>query len=84
MRDFHFPGHSVVYAENSMCATSHPLAAKTALEILQRSGNAMDAAVTGAALLGLDGDCFVLFSPAGSDDIRAMNGPGKSPQALQA
>ncbi|MBL6860389.1 MAG: gamma-glutamyltransferase, partial [Rhodobacteraceae bacterium] len=87
MRDFHFPGRSAVYAENGMCATSHPLAAKTALEILQHGGNAMDAAIAGAVLLGLcepqmtglGGDCFVLFSPAGSDEIRAMNGSGKSP-----
>ena len=41
MRDFHFPGRSSVLAENGMCATSHPLAAQAALEIL-KNGKAID------------------------------------------
>ena len=48
----------------------------------------MDAAIAGAVLLGfcepqmtgLGGDCFVLFSPAGSDDIKALNGSGHAPR----
>ncbi len=92
MRDFHFPGRSSVWASNGMCATSHPLAAKTAVDILERGGNAMDAAIAGAVLLGLcepamtgiGGDCFVLWSPANSDDIHAVNGSGRAPAALDA
>lgn len=92
MRDFHQPGRSAVFASNGLCATSHPLAAKTAVEILERGGNAMDAAIAGAILLGIcepqmtgiGGDCFVLFSPAGSDDVLALNGSGRAPMAANA
>tara|TARA_R110002049_G_scaffold44333_5_gene130001 strand:+ start:51526 stop:53052 length:1527 start_codon:yes stop_codon:yes gene_type:complete len=75
-----------------MCATSHPLAARVAVDILARGGNAMDAAIAGAVLLGLcepqmtgiGGDCFVLWSPAGSNDIQALNGSGRAPAGLSA
>ncbi|VAV90340.1 Gamma-glutamyltranspeptidase @ Glutathione hydrolase [hydrothermal vent metagenome] len=92
MRDLQLPGRSPVLATNGMCATSHPLAARTAIDILTRGGNAMDAAIAGAVLLGLcepqstgiGGDCFVLFSPAGSDGILALNGSGRAPAAANA
>ncbi|MBC7164479.1 MAG: gamma-glutamyltransferase family protein [Roseovarius sp.] len=92
MRDFHMPGRSGTYAVNGMCATSHPLAAKTAIDILERGGNAMDAAIAGAVLLGfcepqmtgIGGDCFVLFTAAGDRTIRALNGSGRAPAAASA
>jgi gamma-glutamyltranspeptidase/glutathione hydrolase len=75
-----------------MCATSHPLAAVTALDILRQGGNAADAAIAAAVLLGicepqmtgLGGDAFVLLRPPGEDRVLALNGSGRAPAGLSA
>ena len=92
MRNFHFAGRSTVHAQNAMVATSHPLAALTAIEVLQAGGTAADAAVAACALLGviepqstgIGGDCFALYQPSGEGKITSYNGSGRAPKAAKA
>ena len=81
---------SAVVSSHGMVATSQPLAAAAGAKVLEKGGNAADAAVATAAALnvteptstGLGGDCFALFYQASSKQVFALNGSGRAPAAL--
>ena len=92
MRDFQQGGRSVTISQNGMCATSHPLAAKVAVNMLEAGGNAVDAGIAAAMVLnicepqmtGLGGDCFALLQPAPNEKFIGLNASGRAPKGLSA
>jgi gamma-glutamyltranspeptidase / glutathione hydrolase len=79
-------GRSAVYAPNGAIATSQPLATSAGLRVLERGGNAADAAVTAAAVLtvvephmtGIGGDMFALYWDASRNELAGLSGHGRS------
>jgi len=77
---------STVYAPRGVIATSQPLASAAGLAVLRRGGNAVDAAVTAAAVLtvvephmvGLGGDLFAMVWSARDGRLYGLNASGRS------
>ncbi|MDF2519576.1 MAG: gamma-glutamyltransferase [Clostridia bacterium] len=86
---YNYPSRrNVVYAKKGMVATGQPIAAQAGLEILQKGGNAIDAAIATAAALtvveptsnGIGGDNFALVWL--KDKLYGLNSSGKSPKLI--
>ncbi|MCR4375840.1 MAG: gamma-glutamyltransferase [Acidobacteria bacterium] len=79
-------GRSAVYAPNAAIATSQPLATSAGLAVLDRGGNAIDAAVVAAAVLtvvepnmtGVGGDLFAMVWSAKDKTLHGLNASGRS------
>jgi gamma-glutamyltranspeptidase/glutathione hydrolase len=79
-------GRSTVYAPHGVIATSQPLASAAGLAVLQQGGNAIDAAVTAAAVLnltephmtGIGGDMFAILWSADEKRLVGLNASGRS------
>jgi gamma-glutamyltranspeptidase/glutathione hydrolase len=71
-----------------MAATSHPLATRAALRVLEEGGNAVDAGVTAAAVLcvcepmstGIGGDLFAIVWDGG--EAHGLNASGRAPAGV--
>ena len=85
-RPLSLAGRSVVYAPHGIVSTSQPLASSAGLAVLQKGGNAIDAAITAAAVLtvtepmmtGIGGDMFALVWLAKEKRLVALNASGRA------
>jgi gamma-glutamyltranspeptidase/glutathione hydrolase len=83
--------HFSTLAKNGMVASSQPLATLAGVEILMNGGNAVDAAIATAAVLGvvepssigIGSDAFCLFYSAKDKAIKALDASGRSPYAAR-
>src|SRR5690348_1218869 len=77
---------STVYAPHGIIATSQPLATAAGLAVLERGGNAIDAAVTAAAVLnvtepmmtGIGGDMFAIVWSVKEKRLVGLNASGRA------
>ena len=81
---------SSVFAPNGVVAANHPLASQAGLDVLKRGGNAIDAAVTAAAVMnltepmmtGIGGDLFAIVWLARERRLVGLNASGRGGSLL--
>jgi gamma-glutamyltranspeptidase/glutathione hydrolase len=81
---------SMVISQYGVAATEHPLASKAATRILEKGGNAIDAAIAANAVMGvvapmmngIGGDLFAIVYEAKSGKGYGLNASGPAPAGL--
>src|SRR5437868_10059225 len=84
------PGRSIASSRHGVAASSQPLAAQAAIQILQRGGSAVDAAIAANSTQGLmeptsngiGGDLFAIVYLAKEDKLYGLNASGWSPKGM--
>jgi len=84
------PGRSVIASQFGVAASSQPLAAEAAVQILLKGGNAVDAAIAANSTQGLmeptgngiGGDLYAVVYIAKEDKLYGLNASGWSPKAM--
>lgn len=83
-------GRSMVATKHGIVAASQPLAARAGVQVLERGGHAVDAAIAANAVLGVvepamngvGGDLFAIVYVAAEDRLYGINASGWSPAGL--
>src|ERR1041385_7528468 len=85
-------GRSMVVTTSGIVASEHPLASQAGAQILAKGGNAIDAAITAHACMGvlspmqcgMGGDLFAIVYEAKTGKLYGLNASGWAPAALNA
>jgi gamma-glutamyltranspeptidase/glutathione hydrolase len=83
-------GRSRIATKYGIVAASQPLAARAGVQVLERGGNAVDAAIAANAVMGLvepqsngiGGDLFAIVYDARTGRLHGLNAHGWAPRAL--
>jgi gamma-glutamyltranspeptidase/glutathione hydrolase len=83
-------GRSMVTTRYGIVSASQPLAARAGVQVLERGGNAIDAAIAANAVMGvvepamngIGGDLFVIFYEAKTGKLHGLNSGGWAPTGL--
>jgi len=81
---------SMVVSRNGIVAAESPLAAQAGVKILERGGNAVDAAIATNAMMGvvepmmngIGGDLFAIVYDAKANKLYGLNASGRAPKGL--